>query len=110
IKSLGGPDVPAVGGAIGFDRAFEAAEEQGLLSQARGEKYAVACMDEEYLAYAAKVTTVLRSRGLVVELIPDITSKLGKQFQYAEKIGANKVLLIGESEYTQNKASVKDLV
>jgi histidyl-tRNA synthetase len=50
----------------------------------------------------------LRHGGLNTEVVME-TSKLGKQFKYADRAGIRFVVVLGEDEIAKGTATVKDL-
>ncbi len=57
-----------------------------------------------------RLARLLRGEGVPVEMALEASSRLGKQFQIAEKKGARYVLIQGEDEVKQGVVRIKDLV
>ncbi len=100
--------LPAVGGSIGVDRLLQALEEMGALSLVQPIKALILNQNEnlqkEYLKFASE----LRAQGVNVEFYYE-TTKLDKQFKYAESKGIPFAVIIGEEEAKSGKAQLKNL-
>jgi len=51
----------------------------------------------------------LRSQRLRVDLYPDTTDKLGKQFKYAAARGIPFVAIVGDDERLRDEVSIKNM-
>jgi histidyl-tRNA synthetase len=109
VKKLGGPELPAVGFAIG-DMTF------GLLLQERGipapvpdtpEVYCIIGGPAERRAAFADVAA-LRGAGMRVEY-PLKETAFGKQFKAAAESGAKLALIYGSNELAQGVVKMRDL-
>lgn len=113
IKSLGGPDIPAVGFGLGFDRTIEVLTSRNLISPAPTTRVLVTIFPRPSEAYlqgqALKVATKLRAANINTELYPDPSDKLDKQFKYADKKGIPYALVIGDDELAKDLITLKDL-
>ena len=110
INQLGGPQIPAVGFAIGFDRTLEVMEEIGLLPNFDATaKALVTVFDEKYVNNSLEAISKLRSQGIPSELYPNIGDKLGKQLQYANNKKVPFVIIIGPEEAKENIVKVKNM-
>lgn len=99
-----------VGFGLGFDRVVDVMEEQKLLDNiSHASDYLVTVFDENSVKNSVKVAKYIREKGYNCELYLGNNLKLAKQFQYAEKRGIQKVVLVGESEQALFEKS-KDLV
>lgn len=68
----------------------------------------VGILGAEARARAFKLVNEIRSHGLIVET--DYMDRSVKaQMKYANKIGAKKVVIIGENELEKGTANVKDM-
>ncbi|MBV6492037.1 MAG: Histidine--tRNA ligase [Turneriella sp.] len=68
----------------------------------------IALMSDDFAPHAMNLANTLRGRGLRVEVSLGAT-KLGKQFQEAEKKAIPRVLILGEDEVKSGVYSVKTL-
>lgn len=109
VEELGGKSTPVVGFGIGIERMLLYAESKGItLPQDKQVDYFVANMVEDE-AYMLAIVKKLRSAGYKVEY--DLLSRsLKAQFKYADKIGAGKVIVIGQDEYESGLLTLKDMV
>jgi histidyl-tRNA synthetase len=107
MKGLGGPDVPAVGFAMGLDRLV-------LLLKEGGRKYAappdlfVAVADEGSHDTALTLASRLRREGLRVDF-DTRGGSLKSQMKRADKSGARYTLVLGEAERTSGQAKLKPM-
>ena len=110
IQDLGGPNIPAVGVGLGFDRICNAVIENQLLPQQTSTaKLLVTIMDQTYLPQLLQITNQLRQQNITTELYPQPTDNFRKQLTYAIKKGIPYALILGEEEAKQNKLTLKNL-
>lgn len=101
VRTLGGPDTPAVGWAMGMERLVS------LIApvEPEGGDYYIASDDP---ASALLLARELQHRGISAEV--DLSGKaLGKQIAQANKLGARHVVILGESERSENRVTVKTM-
>lgn len=109
ISQLGGPNLPAVGMAFGFDRLVEAAQSQELFPASfNSTQVLVTIFDQETINKSLEIANKLRSQGINVELYPQ-ADKLTKQFKLANQKNIPWVIVIGETELQQNKVTLKNM-
>ncbi|WP_022855249.1 histidine--tRNA ligase [Thermodesulfobacterium thermophilum] len=117
VKELGGPELPAIGFAIGLERwaisLFGDEENKGLIDpNTLTEKL---CPDL-YLVFLGKplikqgviLSQRFREKGLRCETTYEEKS-LKAQLKNADKLGAKFVLILGEKEWTEKRAVFRDL-
>ena len=105
LKNMSG-----VGISFGLDRIALVVEELGLFPEtvlATSKALFLNFGDKEAL-YAMQAIGKLRQSGIKVELYPDNT-KIGKQFQHADKRGIPFAVLVGEEEISANEFTLKNL-
>jgi len=104
-------NVSGVGISFGLDRIYLVLEELGLFPETvtEGTKVLFINFGEAEAKYALKAIAKLRAAGIKAELYPDNT-KIGKQFQYADKRGIPFAALTGEAEMAANQYTLKNLV
>lgn len=111
LSDVGGESLPAVGFAMGDVVIILLLEKYGLLPQSLDVNPApvlVTVFDEERQLDSLRLATSLREAGLKVVVYPD-AAKLGKQFKYADRIGAKVTLVLGPDEAINDVVTVKDL-
>lgn len=109
VKELGGPEMPACGFAMGITRLILAMEQCGveIPGKARPELY-TAALGEGAKAYGLALTDSLRAAGIKAEC--DVSGRsLKAQMKYADKIGARRTLIIGDSEVESRRAMLKNM-
>ncbi len=108
---FGVKNIPGIGISFGLDRIYLVMEELGLFPEnaANTVKYLFANYGENEALEASKVISRLRLNGISAELYPE-SSKLKKQFSYAEKKGIPNLVFFGEQEIADGNITVKDLL
>lgn len=109
VKELGGPEMPACGFAMGITRLILAMEQCGveIPGKSRPELY-TAALGESARAYGLALTDSLRAAGIKAEC--DVSGRsLKAQMKYADKIGAKRTLIIGDSEVESRRAMLKNM-
>ena len=109
VKKLGGPDLPAVGFAIGDVTTGLLLEQRGLTPKfiTAPEVYAVIGGEAERKAAFADIHA-LRAGGFRVEY-PFKELAFGKQFKAASESGAKLALIYGADEIAQGVVKIRDL-
>ena len=101
-----------VGAAIGFSRIFVALLDADQIDLTRFNapiRAAVLVMGDENLAYASTVLNALRDNGIASVSYLDTNKKFKNQVEYADKIGAEYSIIIGESERAAGVVGVKNM-
>ncbi|MCY1023140.1 histidine--tRNA ligase [Pyxidicoccus sp. MSG2] len=107
MKGLGGPDVPAVGFAMGLDRLVLLLKESGRKYTAAPDLF-VAVADEGSQDVAFTLASRLRREGLRVDF-DTRGGSLKSQMKRADKSGARFTLVLGEAERTSGQAKLKPM-
>ncbi len=107
MKTLGGPDIPATGFAIGFDRLAEivAAEKK---PEATVPAVFIAALGPEAQARAFPWLTALNRGGIAADMLFEDKS-LKSLMKRAGKLGARQVLIVGENELAANTGQLRDM-
>jgi histidyl-tRNA synthetase len=107
VGSLGGPQTPAIGFAIGFDRLAEivSAKKPGVL---KNPDLFIAALGKKAKELAFGWTTDLGTQGIHVTFGYKDKS-LKAQMKQANKSGAGRVLILGESELESGAAILRDM-
>ncbi|MBE7087839.1 MAG: histidine--tRNA ligase, partial [Clostridiales bacterium] len=109
IEQLGGNSTPGIGWAMGIERLLLLLESVGVKipNQNRVKLY-IAPMGEAESQKAFTIASELRKAGIVTE-IDHMNRGVKAQFKYADKIGAEYVLVIGSNELSEGTANVKEM-
>jgi len=110
IKSLGGPDISAVGTTIGLDRIVDCITELNLLPNLPKTKTKVlfANFGDKTVNQSLKLITELRNNNIASSFYPD-NDKLSKQFKYADSLSIPFVAMIGTDESKNNQVTLKNM-
>ncbi|PIE89912.1 MAG: histidine--tRNA ligase [Acidobacteria bacterium] len=107
LKSLGGPDVPAFGWALGMDRLVSVLEKYQRFQKPAPDLFFV-FGNRDFLVNHMKTMTELRNRGYHVGY--DIRcGSMKSQMKKANKSGAAMVALVGEDEAARNEVLMKNM-
>jgi histidyl-tRNA synthetase len=106
-ESLGGPQAPGIGFAIGEDRLVLALEESAGAVERKPDVY-IAPFGSGMNAEAARLARELRHHDVIVEL-GDETFRLKKSLETASKVGARFALIVGEDEVKADAFALKNL-
>lgn len=105
IQELGGPDIPAVGWAMGMDRLCLLLSESGK-HFGGGPELFVAVADAAAQDFGFRLVSELRRKGHAVDFDPRGGS-LKSQMKRADKSGARFALVLGERELTSGEGELK---
>ena len=107
VKALGGPDTPATGFAIGFDRLAEIVGLQKKIVAPSADLF-IAALGPQCQALAFDWSCRLSRNGVRTEL--DLTGRsLKSQMKKANRLGVRHVLILGERELMSNEAILRDM-
>ncbi|MDR5586998.1 histidine--tRNA ligase [Clostridium aquiflavi] len=107
VEELGGPEMPAVGFAIGEERIIMTLENEGIEipNENMVDLYIGARGDAEK-KYAFKLAHDLRSLGVKCE-INHMGRSIKAEMKYANKIGSKFTTILGEDELQNNQINLK---
>ena len=109
IKQLGGADTPGIGFAVGIERILMLLENIGVeIPNPNKVEYYVAPMGEKEAEMAFEIVSALRNKGISADF-DHMGRGIKAQFKYADKIGAEKVIVIGSEELESGKVKVKNM-
>ena len=109
IEELGGPALPGIGFGMGLTRVVLALEQAGLANVAPdAPRLYIAALGERALVQALAITERLRREGVYVEC-DNMGRGLKAQMKYANKIGADYTLILGDSEIESRRAQLRDM-
>lgn len=107
-RQLGGPDHPAIGFALGMERLVALLEEEARTESSSPDLFIIG-LGEAAEKKVLQWVYELRRQGLWVEM--DYSSKgLKAQMKRADRIGARRVLIVGEDEMASGKAVLRNMV
>jgi len=107
VKALGGPEIPAIGFAIGFDRLAEIVAMQQTI-EAGGPTLYIAPLGEKATEKAAFWTMQLAARGVFCET--DFGGRsLKSHMKRADKLKAAHVLMLGDDELDRGVAALRNM-
>ncbi len=109
VESLGGPALSGIGFGMGLTRVILAMRAAGVADIPRKTpKLYTAALGERAVIKALEITERLRNEGQYAEC--DIVGRsLKSQMKYANKIGAEYTLIIGDSEIDAGAAQLKNM-
>jgi histidyl-tRNA synthetase len=107
---FGVPNIPGVGISFGVDRMYDVLEELNLFPEdvQSGTKVLFFNLGEAEATKAFELMQTLRGNGVACELYHE-SSKMDKQFKYAEKKNIAYAVILGAEELQTGKVKVKDL-
>lgn len=115
VKQLGGPDIPAIGFALGCERTLQALATMGrplgkstsflVYVAAQGEKAVIAAFD---LLQELRLEKKLEESHILVEG-GFFGKKLGAQLTLADRLGATYCIILGDDELEKNIVTFRSL-
>ncbi len=110
IKEIDGKqDIPAVGFGMGIERILYFLEKEGIEQEkAPHPALYVGIMGDKVKAEAFKIVTNLRNNGIIVET-DYLDRSVKAQMKYANKLGADYLIIIGENEAETGRVMLKDM-
>ena len=106
-ESLGGPNAPGIGFAIGEDRLVMSLKESAEAVASKPDVY-IAPLGAGMNREAARLARELRRHSLITEL-GDESFRLKKSLETASKMGSRFALIVGENEAQSGGFALKDL-
>lgn len=109
VEELGGKSTPAVGFGLGIERLLLRLEENGVeIPKPDAVMLYIAPMGDTAVSAAQKLAYDLRKAGVSVD-----TDHLGRglraSMKYADKLGAQNTLVLGDNEIETGKAKIKNM-
>lgn len=110
ISTLGGPNIPAVGFAFGFERVVDVIQELNLLPQVNKSKtkILIANFGPETKSNILNLAFNLQKENIANVIYPD-NEKLAKQIKYATSLNIPYLAIIGTNEAKNNQITLKNL-
>ena len=109
VKELNGPDTPAVGFAMGVERAVLALKAEGIDIEDNGDvDVYIVCADESAVKMGLEIVSDLRNDGIKTFL--NISKRnFGAQMKHANKVNAKFSVIIGADEVKNGYLTIKDM-
>ena len=101
-----------VGAAVGFSRLMVALLDDNRIDLTQfmhPVRAAVLCMGSAQVAYSMRVLAELRNAGIVAVPYLDANKKFKNQIEFADKIGADYSIIIGDAERESEMLAVKNM-
>lgn len=107
VKEFGGPDVGAVGYALGIERIIMAL---GKIEEQIPKTVFIATMGYEPKIMGLQLAEEIRKKLKGITVFTDVKgSSLKSQFRNADRNGARVVIIIGEDELKSKKTTIRDM-
>lgn len=111
---FGLPNMSGVGISFGIDRIYDVMEELNLypesVSKVSSTKLLFAHFDESNRDHCMQLASELRKNWISCEVYPDVTKKIAKQFDYANKKSIPFVCVVGSNEMEKKRYNLKNMV
>ncbi len=108
LLGIYGKEMPATGIAIGIERLLLSLEKCRLLPEAPKQKFFLACATPDVFYQALEV--LRRAREIGLPIVMDINKRsLSKQFEYANKLGVQFVLVVGKKELASRTLRMRNM-
>ena len=107
VKEFGGPPTPGIGFALGMERIIPLIKDS--IDFSSGPNLLICPLGAEASEKAFQLTEQLRAEGIWVEFNHENTS-LRSQMRKANRIGAKKVIVLGEDEISNSRAVIKNMI
>lgn len=109
IKQLGGPPMPGVGFGMGIERLLMVMEQAGAeIPQPAGLSVFLCAMGDAARVHTFELMQELRAAGVSADMDHSARS-LKAQLRYADKLGAQRVVMLGEQELSSGVVPVRDM-
>jgi histidyl-tRNA synthetase len=108
VKEMGGPDIPAIGFAIGFDRLVQVMEALDKKVDDQELDLFIIALGDSAIEAGYHWSTDLNLKGIRTEI--DYRNKsLKSLMKRADKLGAKNVLIAGEKEIKENALILRNM-
>jgi histidyl-tRNA synthetase len=107
IRDLGGPDIPGIGFAIGFERLVAILPADAASFHQIPDLF-IAALGPDAQKYAFELCNRIRMKGIFTEM--DYLSKsLKSQMKRADKLQCRRVLIVGDRELSMGRLELRDM-
>ncbi|WP_236975448.1 histidine--tRNA ligase [Membranihabitans maritimus] len=109
-KVFGGEALGGIGISFGAERIFDVMEELKLFPpKIKSAPVLILTLDPIYQQHGYTILNTLRDEGIKADLYP-AGDKMKKQMKYANNINCQFVIIIGEEEFRNQNASLKNMI
>ncbi len=109
IEEVGGPSTPGVGFGLGIERLLLTLEKNNIeIPLPKGIDVFIVTMGDKAYNKALEISYKLRNNSISVDL-DHLNRSLKAQFKYANKIGADYTIVIGDNELENNVVALKNM-
>ena len=109
ISRFKGVDFPGTGASIGVDRLVFAMSQLDQVELDNNEPVIICILDNKFLPKYYEILKSLRDNDINSELYLDSSKNLKKQLTYADKRNSPVAVICGETEFKENKITLKKL-
>jgi histidyl-tRNA synthetase len=109
ISRFKGVDFPGTGASIGVDRLVFAMNQLDQVELDNNEPVIICILDNKFLPKYYELLKLLRNNDINSELYLDSSKNLKKQLTYADKRNSPVAVICGETEFKENKITLKKL-
>jgi histidyl-tRNA synthetase len=109
ISRFKGTDFPGTGMSIGVDRLLFVLSQIDTINTKNNKPVLICILDNKYLKKYYETLNYLRENGINSELYLDPSKNLKKQLTYADKRNLPLAIICGETEFKENKVTLKNL-
>jgi histidyl-tRNA synthetase len=107
VRDLGGPNIPGIGFAVGFERLIALLPGDAATFRRNPELF-IAALGAEAQQYAFALCNRLRMKGIFVEM--DYLGKsLKSQMKRADKLHCRQALIVGERELSAGRLTMRNM-
>ena len=108
VETIGGPQTPGVGFALGLERLLVALEYEKLEPwEDKTTDFYIAPMDDTCKGYSLKVLNMLRMNGFNGDM-DYMNRSLKSNFKQAERLNTKYIIIIGNDEIENNMVTIKN--
>lgn len=110
VEEIGGPPTPGIGFGMGIERLILVLESMGIeLPKPRNCDVYICTVGQEASIKGFSIASELRDAGIKTEC-DHMERSVKAQLKYANKIGAARVIIIGDDEIKSGTAVVRDML
>lgn len=109
VEQLGGASTPGIGFSMGIERLISILEKQNKLPEPDDKcEIFIGSMGDKATELAFKAVYALRENGIKAEF-DHLAKSVKAQMKYADKIGANYSVIVGDDELNRGIATLKNM-